>query len=121
MPACKPSWWLCGAAAQVLEGYGPQEWICFERALVVRDIFTGGVRTFLSRAEAQAFRARIYRQYGGYIGPHKQHSAGNVGAQEGLCILVGALVVWAGFTSGAAERCLPQAVGSVVYAGYCLS
>lgn len=56
----------CGAAcaAQVLEGYSPQEWICFERALVVRDIFTGGVRTFLSRADAQAFRSRIYAQYG---------------------------------------------------------
>ncbi|KAL3161243.1 hypothetical protein ABBQ38_009607 [Trebouxia sp. C0009 RCD-2024] len=46
-----------------LEGYGPNEWVSFERALVVRDIFTGGVRTFLSTEDAQAFRALIYKQY----------------------------------------------------------
>lgn len=40
------------------------EWACFERALVVRDIFTGGVRTFLSRDDAQAFRSQIYSQHG---------------------------------------------------------
>ena len=51
-------------AAQVLEGYDPGEWVCFERALVVRDIFTGGVRTFLSKADARAFRSLIYAQYG---------------------------------------------------------
>ena len=51
-------------AAQPLEGYEPQEWVCFERALVVRDIFTGGVRTFLSKADAQAFRDNLYAQYG---------------------------------------------------------
>ena len=31
---------------------------------MVRDIFTGGVRTFLSREDAQAFRAQIYAQHG---------------------------------------------------------
>jgi len=31
---------------------------------VVRDIFTGGVRTFLSRVDAQAFRAQLYAQHG---------------------------------------------------------
>lgn len=51
-------------AAQPLEGYGPNEWVSFERALVVRDIFTGGVRTFLNRADAQDFRASLYSQYG---------------------------------------------------------
>ena len=51
------------AAASPLEGYGPNEWVAFERALVVRDIFTGGVRTFLSTQDAQAFRALIYKQY----------------------------------------------------------
>ena len=51
-------------AAQVLEGYDSGEWVCFERALVVRDIFTGGVRTFLSKADARAFRSLIYAQYG---------------------------------------------------------
>ncbi|KAK9828787.1 hypothetical protein WJX72_002076 [[Myrmecia] bisecta] len=47
-----------------LEGYAAHEWVSFERALVVRDIFTGGERTFLSREDAQAFRANIYVQYG---------------------------------------------------------
>ena len=50
--------------AQPLEGYGAHEWVCFERALVVRDIYTGGGRTFLSMADAQAFRASLYAQYG---------------------------------------------------------
>ena len=31
---------------------------------MVRDIFTGGVRTFLSREDAQAFRSQIYAQHG---------------------------------------------------------
>lgn len=56
-----------GAAAP-LEGLAPGEWACFERALVVRDIFTGGVRTFLSREDAQAFRAQIYAQHGARLG-----------------------------------------------------
>ena len=51
-------------AASPLEGYEPHEWVAFERALVVRDIFTGGVRTFLNTLDAQAFRAAIYKQYG---------------------------------------------------------
>lgn len=55
-------WYLCGAASP-LEGYQPHEWVAFERALVVRDIFTGGVRTFLSTEDAQAFRSLIYKQY----------------------------------------------------------
>lgn len=54
---------MCMPAASPLEGYGPNEWVAFERALVVRDIFTGGVRTFLSTEDAQAFRALIYKQY----------------------------------------------------------
>ena len=42
----------------------PHEWVCFERALVVRDIFTGGGRTFQSTQHAQAFRAGLYMRYG---------------------------------------------------------
>ncbi len=53
----------CCGAASPLEGYEPHEWVSFERALVVRDIFTGGVRTFLSTEDAQAFRASMYKQY----------------------------------------------------------
>ncbi|CAL8471513.1 g11055 [Coccomyxa elongata] len=47
-----------------LEGFGPREWVCFERALVVRDMFLGGERTFLSQEDARAFRSMIYAQYG---------------------------------------------------------
>ncbi len=47
--------------AQPLEGYKANEWVVFERALVVRDQFTGGQRTFLSRQDAKDFRAEIYR------------------------------------------------------------
>lgn len=47
-----------------LENFRTDEWVVFERALVVRDIFTGGVRTFLSSADAKAFRALIYTQHG---------------------------------------------------------
>ncbi len=54
---------VCCGAASPLEGYEPHEWVSFERALVVRDIFTGGVRTFLSTEDAQAFRASMYKQY----------------------------------------------------------
>ncbi len=47
-----------------LEGYEPQEWVVFERALVVRDLFTGGTRTFHSQPDARDFRAALYQQYG---------------------------------------------------------
>ena len=58
---------VCLPAASALEGYDPNEWVAFERALVVRDIFTGGVKTFLSTQDAQAFRALIYKQYSEYL------------------------------------------------------
>ena len=54
----------CLPAASPLENFRTDEWVVFERALVVRDIFTGGVRTFLSSADAKAFRALIYTQHG---------------------------------------------------------
>lgn len=55
----------CGdVAVSPLEGFGPEEWVVFERALVVRDLFTGGTRTFHSTPDAQAFRAALYQQYG---------------------------------------------------------
>lgn len=58
-------------AAAPLEGLATGEWACFERALVVRDIFTGGVRTFLSREDAQAYRSQIHAQHGTrFAGPH---------------------------------------------------
>jgi len=51
-------------AVSPLEGFKAHEWVCFERALVVRDLFTGGVRTFFSTADAQHFRTRLYQHYG---------------------------------------------------------
>ena len=51
-------------AVTPLEGYNAREWVCIERALVVRDTFAGGERTFLTTEDAQAFRARIYAQHG---------------------------------------------------------
>ena len=51
-------------AASPLEGFGNTTWVCFQRALVVRDIFTGGKRTFFSREDAQDFRARTYARNG---------------------------------------------------------
>lgn len=46
-----------------LEGFAAHEWVVFERALVVRDIFTGGGRVFHSTSDAQDFRRDLYRQY----------------------------------------------------------
>ena len=51
-------------AASPLEGFGNTTWVCFQRALVVRDIFTGGKRTFFSREDARDFRGRIYARNG---------------------------------------------------------
>ena len=50
--------------ASPLEGFDNATWVCFQRTLVVRDIFTGGKRTFFSQADAQDFRRRIYARNG---------------------------------------------------------
>lgn len=50
--------------ASPLEGPDNATWVCFQRTLVVRDIFTGGKRTFFSQADAQDFRRRIYARNG---------------------------------------------------------
>jgi protein O-GlcNAc transferase len=47
-----------------LEGVPPDKWLVFERALIVRDIYTGGGRTFLTTDDAQEFRKLVYSQYG---------------------------------------------------------
>lgn len=57
-PAPAPS------AAMPLEGVPPNEWVVFERVLIVRDVFTGGSRTFASAADAHEFRAAVYAHYG---------------------------------------------------------
>jgi protein O-GlcNAc transferase len=47
-----------------LEGSSPDEWILFDKVLIVRDLFTGGTRSFTNTADAQAFRAAVYSNYG---------------------------------------------------------
>ncbi len=54
-----------------LEGYTPGEWLVFERVLIVRDLYTGGGRTFLDGGEAREFRANIYKQYGAQRGARR--------------------------------------------------
>lgn len=51
-------------AAQQLEGFQRDTWYVFERVLIVRDLATGGGRTFLSVNDAQDFRTELYAQYG---------------------------------------------------------
>lgn len=47
-----------------LEGVAPDEWVVFERVLIVRDVFTGGQRSFATTEDAHAFRAAVYAHYG---------------------------------------------------------
>lgn len=47
-----------------LEGVPTDEWVVFDRALIIRDLFTGGTRTFTSTQDAREFRAEVYRNYG---------------------------------------------------------
>ena len=53
-------------AEQPLEGVERHKWLCFERALVLRDTYAGGSRTFLSQEDAQAFREAVYRSQGSF-------------------------------------------------------
>jgi hypothetical protein len=39
--------------------------VIFERALIVRDLYTGGGRAFLNSEDAREFRAAVYNNYGG--------------------------------------------------------
>jgi hypothetical protein len=47
-----------------LEGVSGGEWLLFDRVLMVRDLFTGGNRSFTSTQDAREFRAAVYAQYG---------------------------------------------------------
>ncbi|EFN54929.1 expressed protein [Chlorella variabilis] len=49
--------------AAPLEGYAPDAWVAFDRVLVVKDVYTGGVRTFLDTKDAHLFRKMLYAQY----------------------------------------------------------
>ncbi|GLI68019.1 hypothetical protein VaNZ11_012320 [Volvox africanus] len=49
---------------QQLSGFDRDTWYVFERVLIVKDLATGGGRTFLNFADAREFRGLIYRQYG---------------------------------------------------------
>lgn len=56
----------CRAAAP-LEGIPPDTWVALDRVLVVKDIFTGGVRTFLDRRDAHLYRKILYAQVGAEV------------------------------------------------------
>jgi len=47
-----------------LEGIPLDQWVVFDNVLIIRDIFTGGARSFESREDAHAFRAAVYAHYG---------------------------------------------------------
>ncbi|PSC72084.1 EGF domain-specific O-linked N-acetylglucosamine transferase [Micractinium conductrix] len=47
-----------------LEGFSPSTWVAFDRVMVVKDTYMGGVRTFLSQADAHLYRKMLYAQYG---------------------------------------------------------
>jgi hypothetical protein len=49
-----------------LDGVSADEWLLFDTVLIVRDLFTGGNRSFSSTTDAQEFRAAVYNHYGEY-------------------------------------------------------
>lgn len=53
-------------AEQALEGTASNEWVCFEKALVVNDLPSGGIQSFFSRGDAQSFRDLVYANHGTY-------------------------------------------------------
>jgi hypothetical protein len=55
---------VCRLAVSPLEGTSPGEWLVFESVLIVRDIFTGGARSFDNQQDAREFRSLVYQQYG---------------------------------------------------------
>lgn len=59
------------AAAMALEGVAADEWVAFDRVLIVRDLFTGGTRSFTSSSDAQEFRAAVYTHYGEGVVRHR--------------------------------------------------
>lgn len=51
-------------AASPLEGVPRDEWVVFDNVLIIRDVFTGGKRSFASQGDAHEFRAAVYAHYG---------------------------------------------------------
>jgi hypothetical protein len=47
-----------------LDGVSADEWLMFDTVLIVRDLFTGGNRSFSSSTDARGFRAAVYNHYG---------------------------------------------------------
>jgi len=47
-----------------LEGLSADDWVMFDQVLIVRDLFTGGNRSFTNSLAAHEFRAAVYKQYG---------------------------------------------------------
>ena len=54
---------FCGEE-QALEGTASNEWVCFENALVMNDLPSGGIQSFFSRADAHSFRKLVYANHG---------------------------------------------------------
>ena len=71
LPPAPPAWPAClpPPAAAPLEGYPPTAWVAFDRVMVVKDVYTGGVRTFLARQDAHLFRKMLYAQASARRGP----------------------------------------------------
>lgn len=66
-------------AVAPLEGFAKTDWVCFERALVVRDTFNGGTRTFLNQEDARLFRRTIYEQVSDpWVRPTGRRGAGGL-------------------------------------------
>ena len=47
-----------------LEGFQPEDWVCFEHVLIMKDASLGGPRSFLSSNEAHVFREMAYTRHG---------------------------------------------------------
>jgi protein O-GlcNAc transferase len=47
-----------------LEGLSADEWVMFDQVLIVRDLFTGGNRSFTDSSSAKEFRAAVYQHHG---------------------------------------------------------
>lgn len=55
---------LCSRCAALKGSFARAVQIAFERVMIVRDLFTGGKRSFASTADARDFREHIYHNHG---------------------------------------------------------
>lgn len=55
--------WQCVHVRSVRDAARPVQ-VAFETVMVVRDLFTGGKRSFATTADAREFRAKVYAAHG---------------------------------------------------------